>query len=205
MSFAPSRSPPRPRASTSAARGAAPSATAASRSATQSKCGAASAPSSVKFVVAPLGFVANGAGELAAAAVFMWRPSLCGFVHQPLDPNALFLFKAWALSIAGFATMTISAASDAEHAPERTEAITCGAILYHGTVAVCYVKHFRDGVLLHDWLGGAALHCLGLAFFSYHLWAHVYAARREAWIEARIEAGAERHIAEARRRAEKRS
>ena len=138
----------------------------------------------MKFVVAPLGFVANGAGELAAAAVFMWRPSLCGFVHQPLDPNALFLFKAWALSIAGFATMTISAASDAEHAPERTEAITCGAILYHGTVAVCYVKHFRDGVLLHDWLGGAALHCLGLAFFSYHLWAHVYAARREAWIEA---------------------
>ena len=138
--------------------------------------------------LASLCFVVNGVGELAAAAVFMWRPSLCGFLLQPLDPNACFLFKAWALSISGFATMTIAAARDASHAPERTEAITYGAILYHGAVAICYVEHFREGILLRDWLGGAALHGIGLVFFSHHLWARVYAARSSAEVQVKADA-----------------
>ena len=121
-------------------------------------------------------YTVNGVGEFAAAALFFATPSLFGFA-APLDANARFLFKSWAVSIAGFAAMTLAAAREADEAPEKTEAITYGAILYHASVAIVYATHWYSGVLLADWLFGCSCHCLGFVAFSHHLFARVHPAK----------------------------
>ena len=113
-------------------------------------------------------FVINGIGEILAALLFMYDPSILGF-SQALDDNSRFLFTCWAFSLVGFGVTTLSAASDAAKFPERTRSITTGAICYHTGVATCYLYHVHLQVILSDWYIGALLHVLGAILFSRHL------------------------------------
>ena len=81
----------------------------------------------------------NGVFELIAGIVFYICPDQLGFTIKPLDNNSFFLFKAWAMSIIGFAFMTLAAASDAKLRSERTKSITIGAIFYHLFIALTYM------------------------------------------------------------------
>ena len=139
-SFAP-RARRRGLARARAARGAAPSATAASRSdAVEVRRGA---PEQREVRGAPR-LRGQRSRRTGGGRGLHVAPFLCGFVHQPLDPNALFLFKA-ALSIAGFA-MTISAAKTPTRAREdRSHCVAPSCATAQSRYAA---KHFRDGVLL---------------------------------------------------------
>lgn len=109
-------------------------------------------------------FTLNGAVELGAAVLMVMKPEML-WLAAPLDGMERFFCTAFAISIASFGLMTLSAR---EAPPRQTRSITVGAMVYHTAFASQTASYVASGGLLPTWYFVAAVHALLAVGFAHH-------------------------------------